>query len=94
MLTKSYHACYRLYTDVYKRQGIGRGDAPCGPSEHWRGGQQGHGAAKGHPGPCLLYTSIALIEDYLDGRLELFGQKWPSLPLAQREHIGLSLIHS
>ncbi len=33
-------------------------------------------------------ATIALIEDYLDGQLNLFGQSWPSLPLAQREGIG------
>ena len=32
--------------------------------------------------------TIALIEDYLDGKLEAFGQIWQQLPLAQREHIG------
>ncbi|MCD8375557.1 MAG: phosphoglucosamine mutase [Oscillospiraceae bacterium] len=31
---------------------------------------------------------IALTEDYLDGRLEAFGQLWPELPYAQMEHIG------
>ena len=33
-------------------------------------------------------STIALIEDYLDGKLEVFGQTWQQLPLAQREHIG------
>ena len=33
-------------------------------------------------------STIALIEDYLDGKLEAFGQTWQQLPLAQREHIG------
>ena len=32
--------------------------------------------------------TIALIEDYLDGRLEVFGQMWQQIPLAKREHIG------
>ena len=32
--------------------------------------------------------TILLIEDYLDGRLEVFGQRWETLPLARREHIG------
>ena len=32
--------------------------------------------------------TISLIEDYLDGRLEVFGQRWETLPLARREHIG------
>ena len=33
-------------------------------------------------------TTIALVEDYLDGRLELFGQSWPTLPYAKQEDIG------
>ena len=33
--------------------------------------------------------TIALIEDYLDGRLEVFGQMWQQIPLAKREHIGV-----
>lgn len=32
--------------------------------------------------------TIALIEDYLDGKLSVFGQTWETLPLAQRDHIG------
>lgn len=31
---------------------------------------------------------IALIEDYLDGRLNAFGQSWPEIPYAQRDAIG------
>ena len=31
---------------------------------------------------------IALVEAYLDGELEAFGQKWQELPLAKRELIG------
>ena len=31
---------------------------------------------------------INLIEDYLDGKLELFGKSWPSLPYAKRDNIG------
>lgn len=33
-------------------------------------------------------NTIGLIEDFLDGKLELFGQKRPGLPLAQKENIG------
>ena len=33
-------------------------------------------------------TTITLVEDYLDGRLELFGQNWPTLPYAKQEDIG------
>ncbi len=32
--------------------------------------------------------TIALIEAYLDGNLEVFGQKWEEIPYAVREHIG------
>ena len=35
--------------------------------------------------------TIALIEDYLDGNLEVFGQKWESLPYAHQEDIGCSV---
>lgn len=32
--------------------------------------------------------TIALVEAYLDGELEVFGKKYDTLPFAQREHIG------
>lgn len=32
--------------------------------------------------------TIALVEAYLDGELEVFGEKYDELPFAQREHIG------
>lgn len=32
--------------------------------------------------------TISLIEDYLDGKLEVFGEKYETLPYATREHIG------
>ena len=32
--------------------------------------------------------TIRLVEDYIDGKLELFGQAWPELPYAHRENIG------
>lgn len=32
--------------------------------------------------------TIGLIEDYLDGKLEVFGKKWDELPYATREKIG------
>lgn len=35
--------------------------------------------------------TIALIEDYIDGKLELFGQKWPTIPYAKRDKIGRSI---
>ena len=31
---------------------------------------------------------IALVEDYLDGRLTAFGRRWEEIPLARREEIG------
>ena len=37
--------------------------------------------------------TIALIEAYLDGNLEVFGQKWQEIPLAKREHIGSTVDH-
>ena len=33
-------------------------------------------------------STIALVEAYLDGKLEAFGQVWPELPLAHRDAIG------
>ncbi len=38
-------------------------------------------------------TTIALVEDYLDGCLELFGKAWKELPLAQRDAIGRTVDH-
>ena len=32
--------------------------------------------------------TIELVEAYIDGELEVFGQKWPELPYATREYIG------
>ena len=31
---------------------------------------------------------ISLLEDYLDGKLEVFGQKWPELPYGLRDKVG------
>jgi len=39
-------------------------------------------------GEKMEEETIALVEDYLDGKLELFGQKWQELPYAKRENIG------
>ncbi len=36
---------------------------------------------------------IELVESYLDGRLEAFGQSWAELPLARREAIGRTVDH-
>ena len=35
--------------------------------------------------------TIALVEAYIDGKLELFGQKWDTLPFGQRENVGISV---
>ena len=35
--------------------------------------------------------TIALVEAYIDGELELFGQKWETLPFGQREKVGVSV---
>lgn len=32
--------------------------------------------------------TISYVEDYIDGKLELFGEKWPEIPYAQKEKIG------
>lgn len=32
--------------------------------------------------------TIALVEDYLDGKLELFGEKWEEVPFARKDQIG------
>ena len=32
--------------------------------------------------------TIALVEAYLDGELEVFGQKWPELPFARKDKIA------
>ena len=39
-------------------------------------------------GEKMEESVIALIEDYLDGKLVAFGREWPELPLAKREQIG------
>lgn len=35
--------------------------------------------------------TIALVEDWLDGKLEVFGQRWPVLPFARKEKIGCTV---
>ena len=35
--------------------------------------------------------TIALVEAYLDGELELFGQQWKTLPFGRREQIGCTV---
>ena len=36
-------------------------------------------------------TTIGLVEDYLDGRLNLFGKTWEQLPFASRERVGCTV---
>ena len=36
-------------------------------------------------------TTIELVEDYLDGKLALFGQVWQTLPYARQEDIGCTV---
>ena len=35
--------------------------------------------------------TIDLVEDYIDGKLELFGQKWETLPYGRKEKVGCSV---
>jgi len=35
--------------------------------------------------------TIALIEAFIDGELELFGEKWPEVPFAKKEKIGCTV---
>lgn len=35
--------------------------------------------------------TINLVEDYLDGKLNLFGKPWDELPFASRDHIGCTV---
>lgn len=35
--------------------------------------------------------AISLVEAYLDGELEVFGQKWPEIPFAKKEQIGCTV---
>ncbi len=44
-------------------------------------------------GEKMEESVIALVEDYLDGHLEAFGQKWEEIPMAKREWIGRSVDH-
>ncbi|MCD8068334.1 MAG: phosphoglucosamine mutase [Lachnospiraceae bacterium] len=41
----------------------------------------------GH-GEKMDEETIGYVEDYIDGRLEIFGQKWDSIPFGEREHVG------
>ncbi len=39
-------------------------------------------------GEKMEEETILLVEDYLDGKLEVFGQKWEEIPYATKEKIG------
>ena len=42
-------------------------------------------------GEKMEESTIELVEAYLDGNLELFGQKWNELPFAKKEQIGCTV---
>ena len=42
-------------------------------------------------GEKMEESTIALVEAYLDGKLEAFGEVWPELPLASRDAIGCTV---
>ncbi len=42
-------------------------------------------------GEKMEEETIDLIEDYIDGNLELFGRKWTQLPFGLREHVGCTV---
>ena len=42
-------------------------------------------------GEKMNEETISLVEDYIDGKLEVFGQKWEEVPFAHREHIGCTV---
>ncbi len=44
-------------------------------------------------GEKMEEETIALVEDYLDGKLTAFGQKWERLPFATGENIGKTVDH-
>ena len=39
-------------------------------------------------------ATIKLVEDYIDGKLEMDGRPWKELPLAQEEHVGAVIDYS
>ena len=42
-------------------------------------------------GEKMSEETITLVEAYLDGELEVFGQKWDNIPFAEKEHIGCTV---
>ncbi len=47
-----------------------------------------------HNGEKMEDETIELVEAYIDGNLELFGQKWTELPYGKKEHVGCSVDYS
>ena len=45
-------------------------------------------------GEKMEEETIALVEAYLDGELEVFGQRWEQIPFAKREAIGRTVDYS
>lgn len=44
-----------------------------------------------HDGEKLDDETSALIEDYIDGKLEVFGRKWDEIPFARKDKIGRTI---
>lgn len=44
-----------------------------------------------HLGEKMDDETIGLIEDWLDGKLEVFGKRWETLPFATGDHIGTTI---
>ena len=42
-------------------------------------------------GEKMEEETIALVEDYLDGKLEIFGKRWKELPYSKREKVGCTV---
>ena len=42
-------------------------------------------------GEKMSEETITLVEAYLDGKLEVFGEKWDNIPFAQKEKIGCTV---
>jgi phosphoglucosamine mutase len=42
-------------------------------------------------GEKIEESTIAMVEDYLDGKLELYGQRWPEVPWATGSDIGCTV---
>ena len=64
----------------------GEGDDGCSLS-----GACGPWAGYGVRDPFQGDGLLVLVEAYLDGELEVFGQKWPELPFAHKDKIGCTV---